>query len=315
MRRTHARLFEVLCFSFTPTGNSTGSALKQLGLRTYALPEVFGPNHAAIGQDHPLKWAAILERRASVEKAMFGEYDALVGIPVTCAAESLLAICDKNTKVIMVKETHSARWHTMLREAGWPLAEKIRTIAERAAPFKPWHSLIKNMFPPESVDATSHLEQLEALVLREVPPERLLIHRHEDGWAPLCRFLDRPAPLRKEGVNYGDGQPPTENDGSSRLQPFPELDYGERELEALQLRFDRVLDTSQRILRLLAVATASVFIFGVSWMAGAKASQPKSLRVRQESSLVDMEENPNPGPLSDSARLPRLPGGLVKVPR
>lgn len=41
----------------------------------------------------------------------------------------------------------------------------------------------------------SHIEE----VRRTVPPDRLLEFRIEEGWAPLCRFLDVPVP---EGVSF-----------------------------------------------------------------------------------------------------------------
>ena len=322
LRRTARSYFQVLCLSYTPTGNSTGAALRQLGLLTYTCTEVFD-KHAATGQDHPLKWAAILEKRGGVERAMFGDYEALVGVPATGAVESLLAIADDDVKVVLVKETHPARWQEMLRDHAWPLAGKIGKIAEKAAPFKPWHSLIKRMFPPESVDATDALVTLEAFARREVPGDRLLIHAHEDGWAPLCEFLGKPLPMRKAGVDYGDGQPAVTADGEARAVPFPDLDYGEKELAALASRFDKVLDVSARLLRLLTLATACVVVFVGSKMAGEKLSGRSGAGGAKQapgvpqgiSALVDMEEPANAQQTAVPtavAAAPGLPSGLTR---
>ncbi len=42
--------------------------------------------------------------------------------------------------------------------------------------------------------ASSYYDRWLREVSRSVPASRLLIHRPEDGWGPLCRFLSLPEP-------------------------------------------------------------------------------------------------------------------------
>lgn len=41
---------------------------------------------------------------------------------------------------------------------------------------------------------TDYYRRHEAEVLASIPPERLLVFRATDGWAPLCEFLGVPVP-------------------------------------------------------------------------------------------------------------------------
>ena len=48
--------------------------------------------------------------------------------------------------------------------------------------------------PPDRAGMIAAYEARNAAVIAAVPPERLLVYRVSEGWAPLCRFLGAPIP-------------------------------------------------------------------------------------------------------------------------
>lgn len=51
-------------------------------------------------------------------------------------------------------------------------------------------------FGPDSAARKAFLEHYER-VKKLCPPERLLLYRVQEGWEPLCKFLDVPVPDRE----------------------------------------------------------------------------------------------------------------------
>lgn len=81
--------------------------------------------------------------------------------------------------------------HVSKGEAGRPAAAVAEGGKERITEEEKWSARAKA------------LQKYEENVMISVPPSRLLVYKHGDGWEPLCEFLEKPVP----GVPF----PPLDN--------------------------------------------------------------------------------------------------------
>jgi hypothetical protein len=56
-----------------------------------------------------------------------------------------------------------------------------------------WEGTFGGHFPDKAA-AIEIFQQHIAQVQQQVPPERLLVYQVQEGWAPLCAFLEVPIP-------------------------------------------------------------------------------------------------------------------------
>lgn len=180
---------------FGRTGTlSLKGALETLGLGPcYHMTEVFAhPKHVPV-------WRQAAEGGAVDWDTLFAGYAATVDWPA-CAF-----------------------WRQLVRH--WPTAKVILTVRDPARWYesvsKTIHQAMQRELPDDAPEAAhAHLAMVRRLILegtfdgrfedrdhaiavyeahneavrREVPPARLLVFEVVEGWAPLCRFLDRPEP-------------------------------------------------------------------------------------------------------------------------
>lgn len=107
LRRTLPDLKRLLCLTMLPDGGALTPALKTLGYTPYSLRSSYQQGHAST---HPVEWSMLLDRKKTMDKGLFAEYDCFVGPPAALLYDVILRDCPSYTKVILVEEPDKARW-------------------------------------------------------------------------------------------------------------------------------------------------------------------------------------------------------------
>eukprot|EP00812_Abedinium_dasypus_P008821 NODE_2554_length_915_cov_284.801163.p1 GENE.NODE_2554_length_915_cov_284.801163~~NODE_2554_length_915_cov_284.801163.p1 ORF type:complete len:251 (+),score=74.33 NODE_2554_length_915_cov_284.801163:88-753(+) len=128
-----------------------------------------------------------------------GGYRAAVDFPASAVYDTLMEKYPKAKVVLSVRDAKG--WVKSVRETIWSPYHMELSLA-----CAPWHGGFRRMcqqyrkyFHP-NVGKASDAQLVEAFdnwtkrVQETVPKERLLVHRAQDGWAPLCEFLGVPTP-------------------------------------------------------------------------------------------------------------------------
>ena len=177
----------VIGAGFGRTGTmSLKLALEQLGFGPcYHMVEVFKNPKA------PGYWEAVADGEGADWEAVFRGYASTVDWPnATYYAE--LAEAYPAAKVILTKRDPEA-WFASTqatifhREFGNPTNDFERMVDK----------VIGRLFDMRMHDRDHVIDVFErhnAQVIRQIPPERLLVYEVSEGWAPLCAFLKVPIP-------------------------------------------------------------------------------------------------------------------------
>lgn len=155
----------------------------------YHMIEVFGhPEHIPVWHaamcDEPVDWAAV-----------FDGYVAVVDFPGAAVWRSIAAAYPDTPVLLSTRSSTDAWWRSA---SSTILAE--RPPGEEAERMAPWKAMSEAMFARTGVHGEDEAgskaayEHHNAAVRAEVPAERLIEWRPEDGWAPLCADLDLPVP-------------------------------------------------------------------------------------------------------------------------
>jgi hypothetical protein len=158
-----------------------------LGKPCYHMVEVF--QH----MDHVPMWDAASKNEPVDWDKLFEGYAAAVDWPTSAYWRELSAKYP-DALVLLSKRSPESWWdsaHSTIfvaaRRTGGP---------EREA----WLQMIQGMFARFSPDIDDRetcitaFNRHNAEVVREVPPERLLVWEAKDGWAPICKALNLPIP-------------------------------------------------------------------------------------------------------------------------
>ncbi|KAG5469358.1 hypothetical protein LSCM1_02574 [Leishmania martiniquensis] len=157
-------------------------------------------------------------------------FDSMVGPPATVAFEAILKECPRSTRVILVEEPNKLAWEKDMEQFLRPLVRECKKSAMwwnapklhmmlldmvdlRRALIKPSSPRGGRARPPPSSSAammaqnvpisrqhktlslSGALDLFEEHVKEVVPRDRLLVYRVQDGWQPLCDFLQVPVPM------------------------------------------------------------------------------------------------------------------------
>jgi Sulfotransferase domain len=184
----------VIGAGFGRTGTlSLKGALEQLG---------FGPcYHMVEVIEHP-EHVGFWERAAAGDRVDWDQilsgYRAAVDWPA-CNFYAPLAEHYPEAKVILT-ERDPERWYESARATIFPRITRAVAPGDAVALARARMQraiVIEQAFGGEIADRAHVLAVFRehlAAVRRTIPPERLLVYRVADGWAPLCRFLGRPVP-------------------------------------------------------------------------------------------------------------------------
>jgi hypothetical protein len=209
---TRTKPMRVLCLGQSRTGAATlFTALKQLG---------YTPYHISVAMGSPKTnfrlWCEALDAkfhgrgkpwgRSEFDKIL-GSYDAVLDIPAICFVEELVAAYPEAKVIVMQHDVDS--WLRNMDMTGgrvlrWPLWDTLASWdSTHAEPF--WEFSKKVMpasfhtmtdFSAKSPSRQAFRDHYE-LVRRIVPVDKTLEYRAEEGWGPLCKFLDKGVPDQK----------------------------------------------------------------------------------------------------------------------
>lgn len=180
---------------------SLSMALERLG---------FGPCHsmaavAKMVRERP--WARALEEPERADwRGLLSGFGCSVDFPASVAYQWLLASFPDAKVILTVRDPHD--WARSVATTIWS-----EYSAERSALLAPFRSAARRLgrayrahFFEDSDGGVmsgelrdtralaTRFEAWNARVSAAVPPERLLVFRASDGWAPLCAFLGVPVP-------------------------------------------------------------------------------------------------------------------------
>ena len=188
---------------------STHAALERLGFPCYHMTEV------ARASGHLEAWASYLSESASMDwSTLFQNYEATVDTPSCLFYREIMEAFPRAKVLLNLRDP--AKWY-----------ESLVTLASTLEEFRPMAMESKRLGQFLSVtDAVGRIlsagdfsrencvrkfNEHNDAVRESVPSDRLLVFRVEDGWEPLCEFLDRPVPAEPF---------PYLNEGRSTIQDF-----------------------------------------------------------------------------------------------
>lgn len=177
---------------------SLRSALGQLGFPCYHMADVlFDPTRKS---DVDF-WLEVLEDPDRADRdwdRVFGHVTATVDYPGCAAWRGLLAAYP-DAKVIFTTHPKGVEaWYDSTRstiytgtglDAGSSFGQKVNTMMDGLI----WNGLMQGTMDDRAAAIARHDEHL-AEVRAAVPADRFLVYSVDQGWEPLCRFLDVPVP-------------------------------------------------------------------------------------------------------------------------
>ncbi len=182
-----------------------GAGLGRTGTHTlaFALDKLgFGPCYTIHDVDrnagHGQLWTDALEERTVDWNALFQGYRAAVEWPTVAFLPQLVDHFPRAKVILTVRD--AASWYASAAATIFPALE---ATAKRPGAGQGESSAFIRRLILEHVFANQYWDKARTIrvyqhhvqaVTKIVPADRLLHYRVQDGWAPLCAFLDVPAP-------------------------------------------------------------------------------------------------------------------------
>lgn len=197
---------KVIGVGFGRTGTeSLYSALNQVGLPCYHMYEVLNNK---LNKSHLDFWLKVARSAPGTqqdwESAVFSRYAAAVDNPACVVWRELMAAYPEAKLILTLHPKGPEAWYdsTMetiyFSERMWqfkvlqvftPFGRKFGEMVHKLI----WQRGHQNTIA-DRAKAIAYYQQHIDTIRREVPPEKLLVFKATDGWAPLCAFLDIPVP-------------------------------------------------------------------------------------------------------------------------
>ncbi len=172
---------------FPRTGTlSTHAALTRLGFPCYHMAEV------AMRPDHTRAWHDFLcENKPMNWHELFADFEATVDAPAAFFYREIFETFPDAKIILNLREPQA--WYRSYMTLSAVTEELRRARADNPA-LDLWlttvetvHTLVADSFDEE--DCIRAFENHNRRVQEEIPAERLLTFRVQDGWEPLCEFL------------------------------------------------------------------------------------------------------------------------------
>jgi hypothetical protein len=183
-------------------------ALEELGFsKCYHMTEVLAhPEHARI-------WDAAARGEPVDWEALFQGYQATVDWPGCNFYQEYLRLYPEAKVILTVRDPE--RWHDSARQTiyyvrhafpGWvtPFVPRIRDFI-RMLDRLIWDGMFEGRFEDKPY-AVAVFQRHNTEVQRAVPPDRLLVYEVNEGWGPLCQFLEVPVPEGKPFPRLNDAE-------------------------------------------------------------------------------------------------------------
>lgn len=205
---------EIIGAGFGRTGTlSVYTALQQLGFPCYHMFEVLENKE---NKSHLDFWRKVANSAPGMQHdwtQVFSKYSAAVDNPACCVWRELLAAYP-DAKVVLTVHPRGAEawyestmdtiyftermWQFKVLEFATPFGRKFGDMSRKLI----WQRSHKGTMDDRD-QAIAHYHQHIADVKAAVPADRLLVFSADQGWKPLCEFLDVPAP-ESEFPNVND---------------------------------------------------------------------------------------------------------------
>jgi len=199
---------KIIGAGFGRTGTlSTFTALNELGFPCYHMLEVLKNED---NKSHLDFWRKVANSKPGEQHdwdQVFSRYTATVDNPACCVWKELLAAYP-DAKVVLTLHPKGAEawyestfdsiyftekmWQFKVLELFTPFGRKFGEMSRKLI----WQRSHKGSMPDRD-KAVEHYHQHIEDVKATVPPEQLLIFSADQGWEPLCEFLDVPVPDTK----------------------------------------------------------------------------------------------------------------------
>ncbi|KAI2627174.1 P-loop containing nucleoside triphosphate hydrolase protein [Xylaria nigripes] len=215
-RRQCTRTVPMRALLLAPGRTGTASmraAMKQLGfVDTYHMMNcsIENPPDALLWMDAlRAKYDGIGEFTRKDWDKLLGNSQAVCDWPACAFAKELIDAYPEAKVVMTTREVNS--WHASTMKTVWWRAtdQELRMLSNFSWAAKMYYPMLKKFFdnffegdfPNRGKEVfTRHYEEIRKMV----PPERLLEYRVQDGWEPLCKFLDVPVPKDVPFPNVND---------------------------------------------------------------------------------------------------------------
>jgi hypothetical protein len=195
-------MMRVIGAGFGRTGTmSLKVALEELGCGPcYHMMEVFEkPRHIEL-------WQGAAEGRPVDWGELFTGYNSAVDWPACSFYQQLMDAYPEAKVLLTVRDPE--KWYQSVRNTIYPTTMEESDVPELRAHRQMTRTLIwQGTFEGRFEDkqhAIAVFERHNQEVKRYVPAERLLVYEVQDGWEPLCRFLDVPVPEAKPFPRLND---------------------------------------------------------------------------------------------------------------
>ena len=195
---------KIIGVGFGRTGTlSTQYALNELGFPCYHMFEVLENKKNKSHIDFWNKVANTPEGRQHIWNEVFANYSATVDNPGCCVWRELMAAYP-DTKVILTlhpkgaESWYDSTYQTIYQsEYLWqfkvlrivPKVKKMTNMTRKLI----WERSLKGTMKSKALAIARYHEHIEE-VKQLVPVEKLLIYSVDQGWEPLCNFLQVPVP-------------------------------------------------------------------------------------------------------------------------
>ncbi len=184
---------ELIGAGFPRTGTlSTQAALIRLGLPCYHMVEVV--RHEA----HTDAWHAFLVRGQPMDwPRLFADYEATVDAPAAFFYREIMAAFPDAKVLLNLRDPE--KWFdsfTMLMGVMAEFGAHRASIPRLDRWIAAGEAMMTRVFgeAPDRGAVIRVFEEHNRRVQEEVPADRLLVFRVQDGWEPLCAFLGREVP-------------------------------------------------------------------------------------------------------------------------
>ncbi len=184
---------KVLGLGFPRTGTlSTHAALTMLGFPCYHMGQL------AMRPEHIRAWHAYVCRGRPLDfEAIYAGFEATVDAPGAFLWRELLAAFPQAKVLLNVRDAQA--WYASYQRLHAAIDE-LRPERRHNRLFDQWLEIVETLERRVVGDVDNPEAWLRAFnrhneeVRRTVAPEQLLVFRVQDGWQPLCRFLEVPVP-------------------------------------------------------------------------------------------------------------------------
>lgn len=125
---------------------------------------------------------------------LFSEYEAGVDFPFTTHYQECLETFPEAKVILTVREPDE--WYESARATIYPIQRVLFNFlpgGKKVGRKTIWHQVFEGRFEEREYAIKAFHRHTEE-VKRSVAEDKLLVFDVEDGWGPICDFLDRPVP-------------------------------------------------------------------------------------------------------------------------